>query len=117
MGNVTIIVHFKVNTDAPVNGGQRTVDIEVRDSAFHDFGKNLACALVDRDTHLGFMARVEVLADDRGQLGGGNFVEGISLFFMGVGERNSLWVGLGHRILDGFVEKIVHRAVLSLLES
>lgn len=60
------------------------------------------------------MARVQVLSDHRGELGWGDFVEGIAFFFVCVGERDAAWVVVRHGGFDDVVEEVVHCAVLCL---
>jgi hypothetical protein len=82
VGNVAVVVHFEVDTDAPVDAGARTMDIKIRDAAFHDFGENFPCALIDGDSNSGLVARIEILTNDGWQVGGRDFVECIAFLLV-----------------------------------
>jgi hypothetical protein len=82
VGDVAVVIHFEVDTDAPVDAGAWTMDIEICHAAFHDFSEDFPCALVDGDSDSGLVARVEVLTDDGGQVGGGDFVECIAFLLV-----------------------------------
>lgn len=60
------------------------MDIQVCDATLDDFGEDFASSLVCGYADFGFMARVEVLAYDRRKVGGLDFVEGITFFFVRV---------------------------------
>lgn len=114
MADVSLVVDLQVDAEAPVDAGRGTVDVQVGDAALDDLGEDLAGALVDRHAHLGFVSRIEILADDGRELAGGDLVEDVALFLVCVGERDSAGVHVWHRCLDCFVEEVVHRAVLGL---
>lgn len=114
VADVAVVAHFEVDAETPVDGGAWAVDVEVGDAALDDLGEDLAGALVGSDADFWFVARVQVLPDDRGQVGGLDLVEGVALFFVRVGQRNAPRVAVWHGGFDGFVEEVVHDAVLGL---
>lgn len=114
VADVALVVDFQIYTDPEVNAGPGTEHIQVRDSTFDDFGQDVAVALVCGNPYSRFMARVQVLSDDWGEFGGGNFVESIAFFFVGVGKRDSSRVAVGHGRFHRFVEEVVHDTMLSL---
>ena len=58
VADVAFVVDFQVYTDPEVDAGPGTEHIQVRDSAFDDFGQDIAVALVCGDPYSRFMARV-----------------------------------------------------------
>lgn len=84
---VAFVLHFQVHAYSPVNSRARAVHINVCDTAFDDLCEDFACFLIGRDSNFGFMARVQILANDGRKLGRIDFIEGIALLLMCVGER------------------------------
>lgn len=101
--HVAVVAHFQVHADAPVDSGAGAVDVEVCDAAFDNLGDDLAGSLVGCHADSRPVARIQVLADYRGEVGGLDFVEGVAFFFVCVGERHSARVGGWHGGFDGFV--------------
>lgn len=90
----SIVADFQVDADAEVDPCSWTDDIQICDSTFDDLGEHFAGALVGGHSNAWFMSWVQVLSDHGGQLGGRDFVEGISFFFVGVGKGNAAGVGV-----------------------
>lgn len=60
--NITIISHFKIDTDSTVQWRRRVVDIEICNSCFDDFCKDLAVFLIMANPYLDGLSWVELLS-------------------------------------------------------
>lgn len=115
MSHFAVIAHLQVYTDAPVDTCARAVDVQVCDAALDDLGEDLARALVCCHADSRFVSRVEVVSDYRREVGGWDLVESVALFLVGVGEWDARRVAVWQGCFDGFVEEVVHRAMLFLI--
>jgi hypothetical protein len=64
--DVARVLHFEVDTYAPIHCGAWTAHIYVGNSTFDDFGEDFSGTLVGGHTNFGLVARVQILTDDWG---------------------------------------------------